>query len=298
MDEFSFINILGDIKMIINPYATHGNFGYIGGLVGSRPATSLGVSVAVGTTANTMGSWVEVVAPASVQYDCYRMTIIFRNASSSGVSRNILADIGIDPAGGSSYSVLIPYLGAHCAVLGSALAGGVYYTFPLFVPAGSSIACRAQGSSGGTYSITGVQVILYGQPSNPEGLIYGHAVETLGVNTGTSIGTAITIGTTSKGGWTSVGTTTKRWKSTQVSYGANTGTITANTGRMEVGFGDGTNMVITQPDVFWGASTSEQISLVNEYTECDIPVGASIYARGTCSGTAQASSHVAVYGVY
>lgn len=285
--------------MIINPYAAQGSFGYVtSNVLTSRPNTSYGTTVAVGTTANTMGSWVELIAGSSIQYNCYKLVIKLHNASSSGIARNILADIGIDPTGGTSYSVLINNLCASMVTSANVLSGGSVYTFPIFIPAGSSLACRAQGSSGGTYNINGVQVILYGQPSNLEGLVYGHAVETLGANSATSIGTTIAVGTTSKSAWTSIGTTTYRWKSIQTSYGQNTGAVNSNFLRLESGFGDGTNMTILQPDVFVSCDSTERISVINSPTECDIPAGSTIYVRAQTDNVNPTNPYSMVYGVY
>ena len=103
----------------------------------TRPAAAYGSVITPGL--NTMGSWVQLLTGAQMANDAYGILININNSSTSATTRNILLDVGVDNAGGTSYTVKIPYLmGGHASPynIGS---GGIWYYFPLFIPKSSGV---------------------------------------------------------------------------------------------------------------------------------------------------------------
>lgn len=87
----------------------------------TRPANGMGATVTPGN--NTKGSYAQVFT--ALEHDVYFIAIQINNATATGVV-NTLIDIGVDPAGGTSYTVLIPDLIAPGAsgLLGNSATGG------------------------------------------------------------------------------------------------------------------------------------------------------------------------------
>jgi hypothetical protein len=163
--------------------------------------TGFGASATSGA-ANTKGSPVTLIAGASVTEDCYQIDIVFGGGSTAGAQRTFLADILIDPAGGTSWSTLIPnllVLGPHHSF------GGYHYSFPLFIKAGTSIGFQHQCNAA-TQALR-CAIVLLGKPTRPELLKYGHKVEAIGANTTSTIGVSVTPGSSNdKGSYASLGT--------------------------------------------------------------------------------------------
>jgi hypothetical protein len=259
----------------------------------TRPSTTFGTSVTPGN--NTMGGWQQLLSGATVAQDVFGIMIQINNGS--GASRDILVDIGVDPAGGSSYSVVIPYLIGSCA--GANGFGGIWYYFPLWIRAGSSIAARASVNNA-TVGTVRVYAKVFGQPQNPENIKVGTYVDAHGITTGTSNGTAITSGTTSEGAWTTLNASTTRqawwW---QMGFGINNGTITALVWSMDLGIGDGSNKAVVIEDLIAYTDTSERINYANPAMGCefDTPAGSGVYGRLQCSGTVVTGLSVAAWSL-
>jgi hypothetical protein len=106
---------------------------------GTSTSTSFGTQIDPGATANTKGSWAQIVA--STTYDIAALQMIFDHQGVLTVS-NILVDIGVGGAG--SEQTLIPNIPF------SSNSGGVMIFNPApsilrtKIPAGSRIAARAQ----------------------------------------------------------------------------------------------------------------------------------------------------------
>jgi hypothetical protein len=198
---------------------------------GVRPSiTSMGTTITSGAQPS-YGSWTNIIAAASVTTDIYGIAICINNAFLSANSRQYLVDIGVDTSGGTSYSVKIPQLlGGNAGPCGTNVrpTGGIWYYFPLFIKAGSSIAARATGSTSGSFS---VQVFIYGKPRYPEAVKAGSYVTAIGAVTSTSSGTSVTPGTArSDGSYTPgtyiiLGTTTKPYWWWQAGYSCTSTTM-------------------------------------------------------------------------
>lgn len=252
---------------------------------GANPSATPGTSVTPGIS-NAEGSWTSLVTGANVAEDVYGFFLrVSDNAVASPTTgKNFLLDIGVDPAGGTSYTALISNI-----VCGSAgpitAAGGHSFFFPLFIKAGSQIAARIQGSHGtATASLVGIK--LYGKPSNPQSLPVGVYAETVGSITNSN-GVSFTPGMAADGWWVSLGTTSKDLWWWQIGYQIDNGTLTAEYTYIEIAFGDASNKHIITERMHQG-TTSEQIGsvlntqLIWHESYCPVPAGSTIYIRGRC----------------
>lgn len=255
---------------------------------GPRPATNFGATVTPGTS--DFGAWASLVSATSTE--SYGILVNINSNLASNASRNSVITVGIDFAGGTSYVDLIPNLIAGNA--STYIKSGLWYYFPVFVPAGSSLAVK--GYSSVTSTIRCYAQLLQ-RPFNPSLIKKASYVDSFGVTA--NAGTVVTAGTTSEGAWTLLGTTTRRlwwWQ-----FGAQI--TTADTSRsnnvyhVDVGFGDGTNMVTIIQDAQWVTSTAEDANNppLSAGVEYPVPSGSSIYARIQCGGTAEVLN-MAVYG--
>ena len=266
----------------------------------TRPAAANGTAVTPNNLTAAYGTTAQLFT--ALTYDAYGIFININSNAASGASRNTVVRIGIDEAGGTNYTGVINDLlcgGAPAYTVGS---GGIYYYFPLFIPAGSTVGAAARGSVGTAFR---VGAVLQQQPLNPTLCSRGTFVETLGITLGTAIarGVTVTPGTTAEGTpWTLIGTTTRRcwyWE-----YGIQMATTDtawgANVLYTDIGIGDGslggTTPIIT--DMWSSTDATENFSKINTagFAEYDVPAGTNVYARMQNSGTNDAYQ-IAVYGM-
>lgn len=254
----------------------------------TRPNNSIGTSVSPDTVG--FGSWAQL--GSDLTDDAHGLLVNIGLNVFDGTARETLVDIGVDPAGGTAYETLIPNLlaGGHGNYNESP---GRYY-FPVFVPAGASIAARAYGTV--TNSIR-VYVTAMQRAAAPEMLRRASFVESIGIS-GTG-GTAVTAGGVSEGSWTLLGTTAKRcwWWQMGLQIAAGDVSWGAASIHGDLAVGDGTNFdVIIQDQLFMTGTGESLVSpLLTPGCEYDVPAGASIYARLQTSTTAD-SFTIAAYG--
>lgn len=162
----------------------------------------LGTTVTANAAANTKGATTQLISAASLTDNCYGLSLCFTRTNSAAGIVSFLVDIMYDPAGGTNWQILVPNLLVHQPSLQR---GGWWFYFPIYIPAGSSLGARCQSSTGA--STVQVAARVYGKPSKPELIKYGHKVQALGVNTTTTRGTAFTPGTSALGSYSaSLGT--------------------------------------------------------------------------------------------
>lgn len=263
-----------------------------------RPAAAMGTTVTPGN--NSMGSWAEIVDGALITSDVFGIEVNFNSNAVSAAARNTLCDIGVDPTAGTSYSTIIPYLLATSAAPRNVGQGGIWYFFPLFIPAGSSIACRASVDNA-TVGTLRVAIRLYGRPRFPDAVRVGRRVEAVGTVTGTSEGTVVAAGGASEGSWTSLGTISRGAWFFQLGVGSSDASLTAGTCDWDLAAGDATNKrIIGQPlATSMVTGTAEQFSLQNRYVDgyMRVDAGETIYARGRHSGTPDTDVTVIAYAL-
>ena len=260
-------------------------FGSVQPSTTARPAAAQGTSVTAAV--GSKGAWTQMIA--STTADSYGVLICINSGAASAASRNRVVDIGIGPA--ASEQVLIPDLIGGNA--GTYAQGGLWYYFPVFVPAGTRLSARAQGSVTTAFRVF---TQLLQKPANPSQVRKASFIEAYGITA--PGGTALTAGTTSDGSWTLVGTTTNRvwwWQFGAQVNTADTAHITA-AAHFDVAAGDGTNFDVLIQDAQFITSTSETAGNppLSAGVEFSVPAGTNIYVRAQSSGTPD-PYNVAVY---
>lgn len=230
---------------------------------------------------------------SSLDEDTYGLTLIFQNNATSAANRVYVVDIAIGGAG--SEQIIIPDLIASAA---STYAAGVglCYHFPIFLPAGTRVAFRAQGS---VTTVCFCWARAYQRPQNPSMLRLGGYCEKVGL-TGI-VGTALTVGTTPIGAWASLGTTTRDnwWWQVGAHLGAADVSWVEQTYHVDLAYGDGTNFRIISEAVQFNSSAAEQWRkpLYVHMAECFVPAGSTLYARAWGSATPDSPFEVCAYGM-
>lgn len=264
---------------------------------GANPSATIGTSVVPGAS-SAEGSWTQVAAAASITTNIYGIYMQAFGGATSASAKNHMLDIGIDPAGGTSYTAIISDI-----IVGDSpsltQAGNREFYFPFYIPSGSSIAVRIQGSAA-TAGTVMVAMKFYGKPSIP-GLPVGRFSETIGTGAST-LGTSFTPGSAADGSWASLGTTSKNLWWWQLGYQINNGTITAEYTYLELAYGDATNKV-TIFKMMHGGTTGEtaglaaQTQLLWHAAYCPVPAGTNIYIRGRANNPPDSGYNASAVGI-
>jgi hypothetical protein len=260
----------------------------------TRPAAGWGTVVTPGT-GGAFGAWATAITAANKGTETFGILIHINNGATSATTRNHLVDIGIDPAGGTTFTTVIPYLlGGHAA---PTTIGGIYYYFPLYIPSGATIGVRAIGTIATTLN---VGVTVFGKPRRPDVVMCGQKVVSFGQTTATATGTTVTAGTTAEGAYVQLGTATTFpiwwWQCGMTCVDT---TMTANAHTMDIATGDATNKDIVMQDVVASFTASEQITMLPAvYPGFDrTSTGSLVYGRVQCSGTADTALSMMAYGL-
>lgn len=254
-----------------------------GGVTVSNPAGAA-------NTKNT--TWTQLIA--STAFDAQLVVIYVGSSSAAATDTSTLLDIGIGAS--TAETVIIPDLLAGGT--GASNVGGRHYIFPLYIPAGSRLSARSQSVR--TTGSTLVSVQLYGGPRDPANWWCGTQVTAYGISTADSGGTLVTAGNSgSEGSVVSIGTTSADHECLVVGMQP-TGTTTASVQyHFDVGI-DTTSTAWLVRDLFMRTDTSERMwssGFVWWPIYSHIPSGSVLVAAGECSGTADAATDLAIYGV-
>lgn len=260
----------------------------------ARLSSTMGTSVTPGT--GGYGSYAAV--GSALTSAAYGVRVVVHSNYTNTTVRETVLNIGYDPAGGTSYSVLIPDL--QCGMAGNPVGGGaegpIEYVFPLYIPSGATLAAAAYSSvANGLY--VGVQV--FQAPVSPESVKFGTFVKAIGASG--IVGVSVTSGTTSEGAWTSIGTTTAPLWYWQVGWCAASGeTVESNGVALDIAVGDGSNYEIIMSENYRQTDQTERLAMMGSQGVQGfyhpVPSGATIYARAQVSSIAD-SGTVIVYGV-
>jgi len=211
---------------------------------GTNPSSAPGTSVVPGAS-NAEGTFTQLLT--ALAQECQGFYITVSEGATSANAKNHLLDIGIDPAGGSSYTAIISNIVCGSSNFfqpaGSQSGGGHRFFFPMRLPAGATVAARVQGSNA-TAGTVRIGIRAYGQPSAPWLLPVWQYSETLGTITNSN-GVSFTPGNAADGTWVSLGTTTRDLWWFQLGYQIDNGTVTAEFTWIELGAGgSGTQRVL------------------------------------------------------
>lgn len=265
---------------------------------GANPSNTLGTSVVPGAS-DAEGSWTEVASSANIAQDVYWIYFQVHSGAGTGAIKSHLLDIGVDPAGGTSYTAIISNLQVgHAPAITQA--GNREFVVPFFIKSGSSVAVRIQGSNA-TAGTVRVPMRFYGQPTRPEAVPVGAFSQTFGTITG-SVGHTFLPANSSDGAWADLGTVTSPLWWFQLGYAINNGTITAEYTYIELAWGDASNKHIIFKMMHSGTTAeicglAAQTQLLACAAYSPVPAGANIYVRGRCNNAPDPNYHATVVGI-
>lgn len=259
------------------------------------PSTTPGTSVTPGAS-NAEGSFTQIASAANIANEVHGILLWINGGNTSAAAKNHLLDIGIDAAGGTSYTAKISNI--VCGQSSAAINGGIWFYFPYRIPSGASVAARIQGSNG-TAGTVRVGATFYGRPTRPELIRTGQYAETVGTITNSN-GVSFTPGNSgAEGSWASLGTTTRSCFWWQLAAQIDNGTTTALAYHLDLAYGDASNKhMIIENRAFILPGTAEQTTVpLDLQGYCDVPAGATLYVRGSCSGTAVSGFNAVAVGI-
>lgn len=266
---------------------------------GANPSATPGTSVTPGAS-GAEGSWTQIASGANIAQDVWALALRISDGATSTAQKDHLLDIGIDPAGGTSYTAIVSNIVCGASSPVGAQGSGHHFLLPLFIPSGASVAVRIQGSNA-TAGTVRVGAKFYGKPSRPEAMPLGQYAETIGTITGTQ-GVSFTPGNAADGSWTLLGTTGKNLWWWQIAYQVSNATITAEYTYIDLAYGDASNKTQIMRAMH-GGTTSEQIgdalkSNLNPYEAfCFVPAGSNIYIRGRCLNAPDTGYNAVAIGI-
>jgi hypothetical protein len=264
----------------------------------TNPGTSMGTVVTPGIS-DAEGSWTLLFSAGTVDAPLYGFDLWIYAGYLSGQAKNFLADIGIDPAGGSSYQPIISNI--ICGESGSLATSyhGHKLFFPIYIPQGASIACRIQGSHA-IATTSRVLMMLYKRGAFPECFPQGFFCETIGSITNSN-GVSFTPGNATDGSWVQLGTTTLPLWWWQHTFQCDNATAGAEYLYIDLAYGDASNKVIINRTI-GVISASENLSTELGAYEwprcyCPVPAGSNIYIRGRCNDAPNTGYNALAYGI-
>ncbi len=265
---------------------------------GATPGLTPGLSVVPGAS-NVEGSWTQIASSGVLTQDCYWIYFYILGGAVSGAAKGHLLDIGVDPAGGTSYTAVV----SNFVCGSSAAANGVgvkEYLIPFFIKSGSSVAVRVQGDNATAGTIR-VAMKWYGKPSRPEAVPVGRYSETIGTITNSS-GVSITPGNGVFSSYVSLGTTVKPLWWWQIGCQAINATLSGRHTFVELSWGDVSNKQIISRTMMSTTTTETASNLLNTgMTVCEaykpVPAGSTLYGRMICSGAPETGYSMVALGI-
>lgn len=265
---------------------------------GANPSATPGVSVIPGAS-DAEGSWTASGLGVLVTELNWLFLRVSDGSTATAAKRHVL-DIGVDPAGGTSYAALISNIVCGSAApIGNQGAPGHEFVFPVRIPSGATVGVRIQGSNATALTVR-VGLKARGRPAMPWLIPSGMYAETIGVSG--SSGTSVTPGNAADGAWASLGTTTRDLWWWQLAYQIDNGTITAEYTYLELAYGDASNKNSILRRMH-GGNTSEGIgtplneNLLSCCAYCPVPAGSTMYVRGRCNNAPDTGYQAACLGI-
>ena len=283
--------------MIESPYESRFGFRYSN--IGNA-SSSPGTSVTPGAS-NAEGSWTQVATSGNISEEIWEIVIGVTAGSSNAQAKNHLLDVGIDEAGGSSYTAIISNI--VCGQSGTITAGcgGIWFRFPIKIKSGSSVAVRIQGSNA-TAGTVRVIVHFYGKPSRPEVVWRGEVSETIGTITNSN-GVSFTPGNAAEGTWVSLGTTSKKLSWWQLGVQVDNSATSALVVYVDLAYGDSTNKHMICEDLQFMIIGSSEIVCYHTNLSmwqtcfCEVPSGGELWVRGMASAAPTSGYNAVAVGV-
>ena len=265
------------------------DFGVIDGFprtatYGAVTGSSTGTVVTGSASANTYGSWTELVA--STSFDTDLLIATFADPSKVGAQ---LYDLAVGAAG--SEQPIAEGLINRVDTLSKG--STATYALPLYIPAGSRISCRVNNEQGSTSS----KVLCMAKSGGFSSKSFQKLEK---INAGAATFSGYSANT--KGAWQSFGSTDKAYRGLHIAYALlDFDTSGSTTMLMDVGFGSAGSEVVAIANLLTAGQTGSAItrySWQNFAIEGEIPSGTPISGRFQSSGASSANRYwyVVIYG--
>lgn len=274
------------------------SLGFDGYVLPATTASNYGVQVNAGSPAHTKGSWVDS-GMGVLDFPISSLTVSVKNTFSLFGNGKIFLDIGVDLAGGTSFTAVIRNLQIGKAAPPTSLGGNIEYTFPFYVPEGATIGYRTQSATASKYAM--ISTFANGRLTHAESALKGMISETLGVDTATTLGTSFTPGNATDGSWVSLGTTSYDMWWWQPGYDINSSSVSAEATYIEWAWGDSSNKHRLFRNMHAGGSwrlgwyTLEHLSPYAAY--CPLPAGTELWVRGKCQNAPDSGYNASIIGI-
>lgn len=262
--------------------------------------TAIGATCTSGTE-DSDGSAVALLSSA-LSHDVEYLKLTIEGSMPASGNNDVLMDLLIDPAGGTSWSELIDSLivGATGGVGASgsepSAPASMQYDFPLWIPSGAALGVRARSAHTSAATLQ-VGCFAFGGNKNPASWWAGQRVSSIGINASSSTGTAHTAGNSGAfSSWANLGSTLGA-DAGAFQFGVNgtgSGFYSPETYWWEFGVGD----IRIGPPIFKTLTSSEvgwQFPGMPIFQS--VPAGSQMRVRATCSGFSQALG-AAAYAVH
>ena len=242
---------------------------------------------------HTKGSWSSMIDP--VPSDCYWLNLMIGGVSQGNTRTEALVDIAIGPTGGGSEQVILPNLLAGWSGANPLRNGERVVSVPMYIPAGLRVSGRCQSAIASDTVDLGLALSC--GFSGPPWAAFTCA-DAYGVDTATSMGTAVTAGNSgTEGSWTNIGSTTSRdyYGLYILVQSETTGTtMTSLAYHFEIGYSSTTlaEFLFMTDSNEWTNGPFPAFPYLGF-----IPSGTQLQVRGECSSSAEVLD-VALYGLY
>lgn len=245
--------------------------------IASNTGTSSGTVVTSSATANTKGTWTQLIA--STAFTSSALIVLL-----NGPGVPVLLDVGVG-ASGSEVAIVSNIHASAPAGTGGNLPISVL--FPIAIPAGSRVSARLAASTGSSGASMNAWVIGGGFGQDPPMSL----VTTYGAVTGTSRGTSVDPGATAntKGVWVQmVASTTSSIDRLVIGAGNRGNASAAQTGWLaDVGVGASGSEAVLIPNYRIVASTNNTLAPTYSHVmPVSIPAGSRLAVRSQCGITA------------
>lgn len=260
--------------------------------------TGFGTSVVPGAS-SAEGAWTEIATAANMASHCYWLYLWVSEGATSTASKQHFLDVGIDPAGGTAYTARISDIACGGANGINGVGSCHRFRFPFFIPAGSSVAVRIQGSHA-TAGTVRVACKMLGQPDRPEQVPLGQYSETLGAGAST-LGVSVVPGNAVYGAYATVGTTAKPTFWWNLGVQLDNDVTAAENLYFELSYGDATNKHVITRLLILTTGTEAQGEMIggnlSESCYAEVPAGSTIYCRALCNNAPDTGYNVTAIGV-
>lgn len=235
-------------------------------VVGAVTGSTGGTTVTAAGSANTKGSWAQLVAATP----CAASSLIVTGNFTGGIAH--LLDIGVGASG--SETVLVPDIHASCVSNNP-----IVVSFPIAIPAGARLAARLAAS---TASSTMSVIAYLAKGGWPEPTARS-LVDTYGAAAATSRGASVDPGSTAntKGSWTQItASTTRRISTLVVGVGNQRNTApTAGAWFADIGIGASGSETVLIPNHRIVASANGSLLPSHSLFPVSIPAGSRLAVR-------------------